>query len=303
MTALSQLILDSYQVRKTKAQKTSFIQLMQDHFPDLKIQTGGFPKCRNLIIGDVNEAKLVLSAHYDTCAQMPVPNFIAPKNPVISIAYSILLVIPIFLLSYLLGILLSVLSVSPLTSYLIALGCYIFLLVMLLFGPANKHNANDNTSGVILLCELLQCLTPQMRKKVAFVFFDGEEIGLVGSSVFRASYKTAMKHKLLINFDCIADGDHILLAMTKAARSEYMQTLSACFQPKQDKSVLLTKSETTYYPSDQMGFKTAIAVAAAKRKPLIGYYISKIHTRADTCFDKTNIKLLSEGMLALIQKI
>ena len=37
MTELTREILQNYQIRKTKAQKTAFIELMQARFPELRV--------------------------------------------------------------------------------------------------------------------------------------------------------------------------------------------------------------------------------------------------------------------------
>ncbi len=303
MTSLSQTILDRYQVRKTKRQKSEFIILMQQHFPELVVQEGGFPKCRNLIVGDVETAKVILTAHYDTCAQLPFPNFIAPKKPLLSILYSILLVIPIVIVAFFVNFLLNYITTDYWVHYWCTICIYFLLLLLLVGGPANKYTANDNTSGVTALCELSQTLTPELRQKAAFVFFDHEESGLIGSSYFRSKYKGVMKDKLLINLDCISDGNHILVSASKAARNIYGDAIKNAFSPTDTKSILFTKAEKTYYPSDQLGFKNSVAIAALKKKPVIGYYMDRIHTSKDTVFDKENIKLTCSSILNLIKAL
>lgn len=303
MTDLSRLILSQFQVRKTAKQKKAFIDLLSQHFPTLSVQEGGFPKCRNIIIGDITKAKIVLSAHYDTCAKLPFPNFIAPKNPLLSIAYGILLIVPIFLLAWLLKLLFCYFIPDFQSSSLVFFGVYVFFLLLVLAGPANKHTANDNTSGVIVLCELLKILDSTQLDKVAFVFFDQEETGLIGSSYFRSKYKTQMADKLLINFDCVSDGDHIFIAANKSARTELGDLLKASFLPTAEKSILFSRAEKIYYPSDQLGFRKSVAVAALNHKRFWGYYMDRIHTSKDTVFDQTNIKLLCEGILNFLKAI
>ena len=303
MTELSQKIFESYQVRKTKKQKEAFLELMQSNFPEATIQEGRFPKYKNLVIGDVKSEKVVLTAHYDTCARMVLPNFITPKNPLLSILYSFVIVIPMFIVAFLLGLLMGFLQIPAEIAKWVILGLYFLFLYIMIAGPANPNTANDNTSGVITLCELYACLEPAQRAKVAFVFFDMEESGLWGSTGFRKQYKKIMKQKLLINFDCVSDGDTMLLAVSKAARKKYGQNIDDSFIPTDNKTVLLAKAENIYYPSDQMGFKETVAVAALKHKPIIGYYMDRIHTKKDTQFDKENIKLLCEGVLRFVKKL
>ena len=167
-------------------------------------------------------------------------------------------------------------------------------------GPANKHNANDNTSGVTVLCELLQTLTPDLRSKAAFVFFDNEELGLFGSIHFRSKYKRLTREKLVINLDCVSDGNAILVSASKDARKEYGKLLKDSFLFETGKEILFANAEKTYYPSDQMGFKKSVAIAALKRKWYISYYLDKIHTAQDTIFDRSNIKYLCQSILRLL---
>ena len=174
MTDLSREIFENYQVRKTKKQKETFIRLMQAHIPSLQVQESGFPKCRNLVLGDPETAKVILSAHYDTCARLPFPNFITPKNPLLSIAYSVLIVLPPILLVMLANMLAGFYIHNPMVTYWISLCVYFLFILVLLAGPANQHTANDNTSGVITLVELYHSLPKDQADKGCFVFFDNE---------------------------------------------------------------------------------------------------------------------------------
>ncbi len=189
MTDLSRKILDSYQIRKTKKQKDAFIALMQAHFPALSIQEKGVPKSRNLILGDPETAKVVLGAHYDTCAQLPFPNFIMPKCPLLTIGYSLLILIPMVVLIFLANWLLNLYTGDAMVHYWVSLAVYLLFFILLLAGPANKHTVNDNTSGVITLLEIYEKLSEEEKQKVCFVFFDNEEAGLLGSAQFRKVYK------------------------------------------------------------------------------------------------------------------
>ena len=292
MTPLSRKILENYQIRKTGKQKLAFIELLREHYPELQIEEGGLIKCRNIIIGDLDDADVVLSAHYDTCAAMPIPNFITPKKPFLTIAYSLMIVIPIFMAVLLLNIGLNMISANYWLHYFIAIGLYFGLLGLLVLGPANKHTANDNTSGVVTLCELLERLPEDLRNKAAFVFFDHEETGLLGSLFFRKQHKELMKNKLLINFDCVSDGDHLLLAATKTAKEAYSEKFEQAFVSNDTKSIMLDSLEKVYYPSDHSGFHVALAAAALKHHRFLGYYMDKIHTSRDTEFDEANIDLL-----------
>ena len=303
MTEISQTILREYQVRKTKKQKDRFIAFLKEAFPQLQEQVSGFPKSRNLILGDPATAKVMLSAHYDTCARLPYSNFISPKKPLLSIGYSILVLLPAIALITGFSMVLAMFVKEFWVAYLLTLAIYATLIWLMLAGPANKHNANDNTSGVITLLEIYERLSEEERQKVAFLFFDNEEKGVLGSSQFRHKNKKLIADKLLINFDCVSDGDYFLLGISKKANAKYRVGVKRAFTSSQDKHVLLEKLNKVYYPSDQAGFPISIAVAALKYKKRLGYYMDRIHTKKDTIFEERNIDFLVDRTAQFIENL
>jgi Zn-dependent M28 family amino/carboxypeptidase len=175
---------------------------------------------------------------------------------------------------------------------------------ILMGGPANKHTANDNTSGVITLVELYCAMTPQQRSKAAFVFFDNEENGLLGSSTLKAAYKKqGINSKLLVNFDCVSDGDYLMLVLKKKADKAYREVFAQSFCSEGNKQILLETEKSAFYPSDQKLFDYGVGVAALKKGKRIGYYMDKIHTAKDTAFDEANIQLLVRSSLALTDRV
>ena len=291
VTPISIEILEKYQIRKTRKQKTAFIEFMRAHYPDLKIETDALGYSRNIVIGNPDTAKAVFGAHYDTQAVMPLPNFIMPKNVVLSILYSLVLIIPMAVVA---GFFLKAFENS-----FLALFVYWMMLYLLIAGPANKHTANDNTSGVITLIELMNAMTPEERAQSCFVFFDNEEKGLFGSAFFQKEHKETMKEKLLINFDCVSDGDYIMMIPNKKAFPEHAENLKTAFADVTEKTVLIENEKGVYYPSDQKNFKNNIGVAAFKKSKL-GLYMDRIHTPKDTVFDERNISVLVSGFIKFL---
>ena len=303
MTELSQTILREYQVRKTKKQKDRFIRLLQAYFPQLQIESTRFPKSRNLIIGNLDTAKVLLSAHYDTCARLPFPNFITPKKPLISILYSLLIVLPAIALIFVFSTILGFFVKDFWVAYIITLLMYGVIIWLMMAGPANKHNANDNTSGVITLLEIYGQLSDKAKEQVAFVFFDNEEKGVMGSGQFRHKHKNRIKDLLLINFDCVSDGDHFLFGVSKKANAKYHVGLARSYSSTDTKHVMLERLNKVYYPSDQAGFPVAVSVAALKYKKFPGYYMDRIHTKKDIVFDESNIAYLTQRTVQFVESL
>ena len=302
MNDISREILEKYQVRKTNSQKTAFIAYMKEKYPHLQVEEGGFPRCRNLVVGDPARAKVIFGAHYDTCAVMPFPNFITPKNILFYILYSVLVCLPFLALGGVATALLSLVTDSALAMYWTFLGVYFASFFgMMLLGRPNKHTVNDNTSGVITLCELMEKLTPAQQEQICFVFFDHEENGLLGSKFFYKTHKTALKNTPVINFDCVSDGDHIMLVQSKPFLKQYGDTLKAAFVGTDGLTLHFEKSSTTLYPSDQGNFPTSVGVAALKRG-WMGLYLDRIHTPRDTVMKEENIRYLVDGAVRFAEE-
>ena len=303
MQDISKEIFENYQVRKTRAQKTEFIEYIKQKYPEARVEEGGFGKNRNIVIGDVSSAKAVFAAHYDTCAVLPVPNFITPKNFLIYLIYGILLAVPFLALIAFTELALIYLSVDFFIAYYISLlvgfGAMIYVFML---GKPNKHTANDNTSGVLLLCELMASLPEEEKAKCAFVFFDNEENGLLGSAFFASLHKEVMREKLLVNLDCVGEGNNMMFVTSKKARP-YLESLKEAFPATEAYNVMWETNGSAFYPSDQMNFKTTLAVASLKKKPVIGYYMDKIHTSKDTTCEEENLRFLCEGFARFTKKI
>ena len=298
MQELTRKILEDYQVRKTKKQKTAFIEFIKRELPeaDIQIEQGGLCKSRNIVIGDVEKAEYVLGAHYDTQPVLPFPNFLTPKNMFIYLLYVLAMVAGFSIIVAAVSWVVGYLTKDSLLALIAGDGVLFVLLALMLFGKANQHTANDNTSGVITLIEAYNI--EEIRSKAAFVFFDHEEIGLFGSMYFAKKHKKTMKDKLLINFDCVSDGDTIILIQSKHAK-KYEDRIKAAFVSNGTKTALVTDSSNTLYPSDQANFKCSVGVAAFKKNKLFGYYLDKIHTKKDTAFDERNIEFIIQGLRQL----
>ncbi len=302
MTDISKEILEKYQIRKTKKQKTAFIEFMRAHFPELKIEEDALGYSRNIVIGNVETAKAVFGAHYDTCAVMPIPNFIMPKSVLISVLYAFVLVVPMLLIGSVVGGVAGYVFDDSNATALFTLLTYWGILFLMIFGPANKHTVNDNTSGVITLIELMNSMTEEERAQSCFVFFDNEEKGLFGSSTFAKEHKKVMADKLLVNFDCVSDGDYLMLIPDKKSFPEQEENLKAAFSDVTDKTVLIESAKFVYYPSDQKNFKKNIGVASFKKSKL-GLYMDRIHTPRDTVMDERNIEVLVDGTIKFLNAI
>jgi hypothetical protein len=299
-------VLEFHEVRKTKKQKTDFLlaamSYAQSQRYSSKIEEGSFG-CRNLVIGDPRRAKILLTAHYDTPARMWLPNFITPRCLPLYILYQLLLIaIPVglgILAGNFVFFLTNMLPLSKILGYLVGMGLYLSLIL----GPANRHNANDNTSGVVTVLEILRSMPENQRQKVAFVLFDLEEAGLLGSAAYRKAHPESAR-QLVVNLDCVGEGDALWFIPSKAVKADegLMEALSGLCQSMTSKRLHLHCKGLFFYPSDQLMFPKSMAVAAFQRMKFFGPYLGKIHTGRDRTLDVTNVNILRAAIISLISQ-
>lgn len=306
----SDIILDKYQVRKTKKQKKAFFSFVRDecenHGYKCEIEKGSLGS-QNIVIGEPEKAKVIYTAHYDTCAVLPFPNFITPKNFLLYLLYQVVICIPLIAIIGCGNYIVSrfVPDDAIFTEFVlrkaVVFGALLVFLWMLIFGIANKHTANDNTSGVVTVMELMAKMPSELKENAAYILFDYEEVGLIGSSSYASKHKEIAKNTLIVNFDCVSDGKTILFAVNKAASAE-LPLLNDSFKSDDTFSVDIA-DKNVFYPSDQVSFKKGIGVASLKKTKKGILYMDRIHTRHDTVFQKENIDFLVNGSIALTEKI
>ena len=298
-------VLTTFPVRKTKKQKAAFRDAVQSYVQKLDypchIEKGSFG-AQNIVIGDPENAKYLVTAHYDTSARMIVPNFISPCNLLVYSLYQVSLIVGLVFASVLLGTIFGVVSKSKDLAIGIALAIYWVLLLLMVIGPANPSNANDNTSGVVTLLEILRTIPETQRHKVCFVLFDLEEAGLLGSSSYRKLHKTATNRQLVLNMDCVGDGNQMVMFPTKILKKDRKKRTSlykVCGYWG-EKSLLVQEKGSYFYPSDQVNFPYGVGIGAFQQGKKIGLYYSKIHTPKDTVLDAKNVNILRAAITTFI---
>lgn len=297
-------VLRNYPVRKTLKQKSMFADAVIAYAISLgyecKVEKGSFGS-RNIVIGNPEKAKHLITAHYDTCAALPFPNLITPCNILALILYSILTTVLLFIPAVIVAAIVLFLSQHFMFAYYVCYGVLVVELVLVLIGPANRHNSNDNTSGIVTLLEIAASVPQIHRDKLCFVLFDLEEAGTLGSAAYAKAHKSAIKDQLVWNLDCVGDGDCLLLFPNAKVRKKeyYMRYLRKCSGTFGDKTVSTREKGFSFYPSDQMNFPFGVGIAALHKGPF-GYYLGRIHTGRDTILETTNVNILRAAIVSAI---
>jgi len=315
MRASIQTLLDQYQVRKTVKQKQAFIAFMRTHAYEhgYKLDEQHYKNGRgkNLFVGKPERAKVFVTAHYDTPANALIPIATVVGSAPVYLISQALVFLPVIILFWVLQLAITAvvgdmgLLAAPMFFFGLNISLFVFLMLIvwcfqMMMGVANKKNANDNTSGVSVLLAMLEDLSREEREKVCFVFFDEEEKGLEGAKAFKRFYYEETRFKPLINFDCVAHGKHLMFITKKEFRESPFHALLA---EATSEKALMKEGFRYVYASDQLIFKNSVGVASLHKMPVVGYYLSRLHSRFDTKFSVANIEALSGMMIEFISKI
>lgn len=307
MTILEQ-ISEKYPIRRSDAQKTAFRKWLIGQIAALgckaRVEENDKGRHQNVIVGDPEHAQITFTAHYDTPACIGIPNLMIPRNFPVYLLYQAAVVGGMLALAFAAGMLTAVLLNQPRALILGYFVTYMILLLLMLYGPANRHNVNDNTSGVAALLEILARLSPEDREKVAFIFFDNEEKGCRGSKAYARDHLQVQHTRLIVNLDCVGVGEHILFIVPALAKNmEQYELLERVMAEQEGRTVRFFGSKTTRSSSDFRSFKCGVGVAAYRQVPGVGFYTGRIHTWRDTEADQGNIDFLAEGLSACVKAL
>ena len=298
-------VLHSFPIRKSKKQKQAFRDAVESYVKTLGYESTiekGAMGVRNIVIGNPENAQYLITAHYDTPAQMLIPNLITPCNFWTFVGYQLAVTVGLLLIAALPGLLLYAFGISgEIARRVCGLSMYT-LCILLMVGPANKSNANDNTSGVVSVLEIAKSLPEDYRSKVCFVLFDLEEAGLLGSSAYRKAHRKQSDDQVILNLDCVGDGNELVMFPTKKFKKDAVKTdlLRGICGKWGEKSLSLRDSGFSTYPSDQKHFPYGVGIAALRRNSKGILYCSRIHTKKDTILEETNVNILRAAIVSLI---
>ncbi len=255
----------------------------------------------NLIFGDPAAARVIFTAHYDTPRRGLVPNLMLVTNPVLSFGYK--LGIPLVMLGIAVGAAFGAKALLGLDFELIKdrilmlavyMAVYFGLFYLLLRGPANPHNRNDNTSGTAAVMEILR--RQKEGSRIACILFDDEEKGKKGSKAYAAAHPDIKESTLIVNLDCVGNGDCAVFSVSDGAESSPLcEKLREAVSRKGLKAEFFS-SRRARMNSDHKSFSRSIGVCVCSRSRLAGYYTGRIHTARDTVAEPETVLHLAETL-------
>ena len=297
-------INEKFPIRRTEEQKKGLFEYVKAEAEsvglDARVETLE-KKHNNIVIGDVENASVVYTAHYDTPARSLVPNLMMPRNP--GLVYLYAFGIPLTLAFASLGVAYGIQALFGLP-YSVFVVIYLALYFGAFFGVmrmgANKTNKNDNTSGVATVLSIMA----NNPKGAAYILFDNEEKGLLGSKALLKSNKEFWENKPLINFDCVGLGDNIVIvAMKNAEKHPTFEKISETVNGNNEYSVGLYPKKGSAGNTDSKNFPCGFSVMACKKSKKGVLYTPYIHTKRDTVASSENIAFLAGAFTCLSNSV
>lgn len=282
-----------FPIRRSDKQKEAFRAYVMEQFPTARVQEKDGHK-NILLLGEPEKAGVIFCAHYDTPRRSAFPNLMLPANRGLHALYGILIMLPLLMVVALFLILFLSLPEDQLTLSTRAplLACYFFIyfgMFLILFrGPENKHNRNDNTSGTAAVMELAK----RMNKNsgCAFLLFDNEEKGKLGSKAFAKSCPEVKKNIPVINLDCVGNGSTFVLSASSGFLASPLCERIRSAAQKNDLPLRLLDRTHSKMNSDHLNFDISAGICACLKSKKGLLYTPRIHTAQDTAADEKNIQ-------------
>ncbi len=293
-------INEKFPIRRTAEQKNSLFEYVKSEAEAVGLNARIEQlekKHNNIVIGDIENASVVYTAHYDTPARSLLPNLMMPRNPGLARLYGFGIPIVIALAS--LGVAYALQAAFGLP-YPAFAAIYLVLYFGVFFGimrlGANKTNKNDNTSGIATVLSIMS----ENPKGAAYILFDNEEKGLLGSKALLKSNKEFWANKPLINFDCVGLGENIvIIAMERAEKHPVFEKIADTVKGNNEYNVGLFPKKGSAGNTDSKNFPCGISVMACKKSKKGVLYTPYIHTKRDTVASSENIYFLADAFSEL----
>ena len=303
------LLNEKYTVRRKPEEKKAFrdfvLSEMEKKGASARVETTRDGKNENIIVGDPLTAKVVFTAHYDTPAASLFPNIMIPRNQLLFWCYQFTPVIFMLTIGLSLSYLIGMVWLKDERAYMLSfLAIYYGLYFLMFRGFSNPKNYNDNTSGVATLLSIIDSLDGEMLGQVAFIFFDNEEKGKKGSKSYFEDHKAEMEEKLLINFDCVGNGETVVfIAKEKAEEAKEYELLKSAFTPEGGYTTEFYPMRGSESNSDYKNFPLGIGCMACKRTKGGLLYTPYIHTKMDAVAKDENIEYITSSTLKFLKAI
>ncbi len=302
-------IVSSFPVRRTAKQRAAFRDWLLRELSELGwdaevIKGGRWFRSENVVTRNCNP-EVILIAHYDTGGQLPFGytafcRLLGHGLWVGVLAGFLLAMVSSFIWERLTSKVLA----SPLPGSLELLFDLSLILVLCL--PtffSNKHNHNDNTSGILVLLGLAHALNdePALKHKVQLAFVDLEERGLWGSRRLQRSWREQgidLARATIINFDCVGCGSTPVVSYVGSR--ERSEAIYQHLRASRDDAVMVAGLMSDHYSFRREG-ATGVLFANPARYGR-GFEVPNVHSPRDCRINLDNVVWLVNELVRFCRR-
>jgi hypothetical protein len=301
-------IKSTHMVRRRKKQKENFREYLKTEMKNSEytLITNGCKKNKNMITNN-KDFKVVVMAHYDTpniTLIMKLGSIIEKINIFAKFGFNNryirigMLAISMFIIMGFPVIILKPIKETYSSIYLGIL-CILFAIGLIQVKTTpNKNNYNDNTSGVLTLLAVADKLkNSKYKNDVLFIFTDNEERGLKGSEEIAKSKEFDFKNKIIINLDCVGNGDTMITSYINAEDlvNPFISALIYKMQKEFNNINIGSHIYKELEDSDYLKFKQGKSISLAlMKKTRFNYIFPNVHTNKDKVINLSFIELISK---------
>lgn len=256
-------IIKDYGVRYKRKQKDAFLDFAKGYFESLRLpcEVVNVFLGKVLLIGNIDKAKYLVTAHYDTARVTKLPAVISPDNRTL-----------INLSRLFRGV-----GAKFVTSW---------------YKP-NLFNYNDNTSGLAVVMDIAK--RHKENNKIAYALFDNEEKIFYSAYFFRNKFKKALKKIRVINLDCVGTGKSIGVLIHNWANIKFAEDISNYLKFAKKYDSFARKPRGKLHTDAGAFKKNSVTVSAFLMKGKT-HVIYNTHSKKDKNIDYDTMNFLAERL-------
>ena len=119
---------------------------------------------------------------------------------------------------------------------------------------------------------------------------------LEGSKAFAKAHPDIKEKALVVNLDCVGNGDTYIFCGSAAAQEDPLYDALKEALERGGSFARFFPTGKASMNSDHKSFDKGVGVCACRHKPFIGYYNDRIHTARDTVADPQTVSRLAEAL-------
>lgn len=256
-------------------------------------------RCDSVVYGNLNHAKVVFNVPYDTPSKMlwfknryyPLNGEKTQKKGIVPMVLQVFLV-------YFVSLFLVFVTSAFADDANLALFATAALVMIVLFvskvaflGIKNRKNYNMNGSGLLVALRLLEIMSPDMRKQVAFAFTDSHVATYLGERTLAEELKKRNRNPLVVALNTCGVGSVVGLGYSDGVRRNVQAMVKHA--PKDKEIHTVKMSEGQLYLSAGMYFEKVIVVSAGELDANQELLLTSVMSGKDRVLDEAMLEALA----------